>query len=141
MLKLLKILGRSVSISAEWILIMSIVFLFAIRIPSVQTFLGKQATYFLSAEMDAEISVGAIEIVFFDRVYLKDVSVIDPNAEQLLFVSELKLQMDHDALIQNDIAIASIVIDKGEMHIIRAAKDGTYNFQFLIDYFEQPDSE
>ncbi len=141
MLKLLKILGRSVSISVEWILIMSIVFLFAIRIPSVQTFLGKQATYFLSAEMDAEISVGAIEIVFFDRVYLKDVSVIDPNAEQLLFVSELKLQMDHDALIQNDIAIASIVIDKGEMHIIRAAKDGTYNFQFLIDYFEQPDSE
>ena len=79
MLKLLKILGRSVSISAEWILIMSIVFLFAIRIPSVQTFLGKQATYFLSAEMDAEISVGAIEIVFFDRVYLKDVSVIDPE--------------------------------------------------------------
>ena len=80
MLKLLKILGRSVSISAEWILIMSILFLFAIRIPSVQTFLGKQATHFLSAEMDAEISIGAIEIVFFDRIYLKDVSVIDPNA-------------------------------------------------------------
>ena len=141
MLKLLKILGRSVSISAEWILIMSILFLFAIRIPSVQTFLGKQATHFLSVEMDAEISIGAIEIVFFDRIYLKDVSVIDPNAEQVFFVSELKLQLDHDALIQNDIAIASIVIDKGEMHISRAAKDGTYNFQFLIDYFEQKDNE
>ena len=141
MLKLLKILGRSVSISAEWILIMSILFLFAIRIPSVQTFLGKQAAHFLSAEMDAEISIGAIEIVFFDRIYLKDVSVIDPNAEQVLFVSELKLELDHDALIQNDIAIASIVIDKGEMHISRAAKDGTYNFQFLIDYFEQKDNE
>ena len=51
------------------------------------------------------------------------------------------MQLDHDALIQNDIAIASIVLDKGEMHISRAAKDGTYNFQFLIDYFEQKDNE
>ena len=65
MSKLLKILGRSVSISAEWILIVILFSVFAIRSHMVQTFLGEKVTNYLSDELNAELSIGAIEFVFF----------------------------------------------------------------------------
>jgi len=141
MSKLLKILGRSVSISAEWILITFIVFVFAIRMPNVQTFLGEKATNFLSAEMNAEISIGAIEIVFFDRVYLKEVSVIDPMDKPILFVNELNIEIDQQSLFNSDLVFSSITLNQGAMHISRDQSDGVYNFQFIIDYFGSSEKE
>ena len=59
MSKLLKILGLSVSISVEWILIAILVFVFAIRSSFVQTHIGGYATSYLSNELRAEFQIGA----------------------------------------------------------------------------------
>ena len=135
MSKLLKILGRSVSISAEWILIAILISVFAIRSEMVQTFLGQKVAHYLSEELNAELSIGAIEFVFFDQIYLKEVSVIDPTGQSLLRLNELKVEMDQFALFQRDLVLNKIHLNEGVVNINRRAEDGQYNYQFLLDYF------
>ncbi|MEJ6588817.1 MAG: translocation/assembly module TamB domain-containing protein [Crocinitomicaceae bacterium] len=135
MSKLLKILGRSVSISAEWILIVILFSVFAIRSHMVQTFLGEKVTNYLSDELNAELSIGAIEFVFFDEVYLKDISIIDPKGQRLLSLKELKVEMDQFAFFQSDLVLNSVFLNEGEIDINRRLEDGQYNYQFILDYF------
>ena len=91
--------------------------------------------------MNAEISIGAIEIVFFDRVYLKEVSVIDPMDKPILFVNELNIEIDQQSLFNSDLVFSSITLNQGAMHISRDQSDGIYNFQFIIDYFGSSEKE
>ena len=83
MAKVLKILGRIVGISFEWVLLVLILFAFAIRTSQFQTYLGSLATNFLSKELNTELRIGKIDIVFFDKVYLKDVFVRDLHGDTL----------------------------------------------------------
>ena len=55
MSKLLKIIGRSAGISAEWILILFLILAFAIRTYPVQTFIAQKTAAYLSNELKAEI--------------------------------------------------------------------------------------
>ena len=57
MTKLLKIIGRIVGISFEWILIFMIFILFAIHTSPFQTFITKKITNYLSSELKTEIKI------------------------------------------------------------------------------------
>ena len=48
MAKLLKIIGRTIGITLEWLLVFVIALVFLIRISAFQTFLGGIATSYLS---------------------------------------------------------------------------------------------
>ncbi len=135
MSKLLKILGRSVSISAEWILIAILFFVFAIRSSYVQTHIGAYATSYLSDELKAELYVGKVDIALFDKIYVKNVSVKDRENDQLLFIKELKIEMDQNALFQEEVILKKVSLNGGGLNINRDVENGTSNFQFLIDYF------
>jgi hypothetical protein len=65
MSKLLKIIGRIAGISAEWILILFLFFAFAIRTYPVQTFIAQKVASYLSSELQAEIKLEALEVIFF----------------------------------------------------------------------------
>ena len=83
MTKLLKIIGRTLGISFEWILILLIAFAFAIRTSPVQTYLAKKAAAFLSKEWNTRVEVGSVSIIFIDRVALDDVLVLDHDKDTL----------------------------------------------------------
>ena len=84
MSKLLKIIGRSAGISAEWILILFLLLTFAIRIYPVQTFIAKKTAAYLSNELQAEIKIEAVEIIFFNQVILKEFSIKDKKKRHYL---------------------------------------------------------
>ena len=135
MSKLLKILGLSVGISVEWILIAILVFVFAIRSSDVQTHIGRYATSYLSKELKAELHVGKVDIALFDKIYIKNVSVKDQDNEKLLFIEEIKIEMDQSDLFQEAVILKNVSLRGGEIDINRDTENGTPNFQFLMDYF------
>jgi len=135
MSKLLKILGLSVGISVEWILIAILVFVFAIRSSFVQTHIGGYATSYLSNELKAEFQIGAVDISLLDKIYVKNVSVKDRENGQLLFIDELEIEMAQNALFQEEIILRKVLLIGGSLNINRDAQNGIHNFQFLIDYF------
>ena len=94
MSKLLKIIGRSAGISAEWILVLFLFFAFAIRTYPVQTLIAQKVASYLSSELHAEIQLDAVEIIFFDRALLKNISVRDRQNKTLLVLEEIDKQLD-----------------------------------------------
>lgn len=139
MSKLLKIIGRSAGISAEWILILFLLLTFAVRIYPVQTFIAKKTAAYLSNELQAEIKIEAVEIIFFNQVILKEFSIKDREKKTLLDMRETHVTMRQFALFSAPLHIKKIKLSDGEVNISRHPLTGEYNFQFLADYFEQPD--
>ena len=139
MAKLLKIVWRTISrivgITLEWVMLIVILFAFLIRTSSFQTYLGDVVTSYLSSELDTELRIGKIEIVFLDKLLLKDVYVQDLKKDTLASVGTIEVNLDKLDLTNNNVIISSVLIDQGRIGINRDKKTGDYNYQFIADYF------
>ena len=136
MTKVLKIAGLSIAILLEWFFIFVIVLVFAIRSAAVQTFLAKRATAYLSQELGTKVAVGAVDIVLFGHVDLKNIYIEEQSkAQPILALKHLYLGLDKFKLLQNKILINKLRLYGGKVNLSRAQKDGRYNFEFISDYF------
>nr|WP_294859382.1 translocation/assembly module TamB domain-containing protein [uncultured Fluviicola sp.] len=135
MAKVLKILGRIVGISFEWVLLLLILFAFAIRTSQFQTYLGSLATNFLSKELNTELRIGKIDIVFFDKVYLKDVFVRDLHGDTLASLNQIMVRVRSFDFGGEYIHLKSVGLLKGRVGIERDSINGDYNYEFIADYF------
>ncbi len=136
MIKLLKIITRAISITFEWTFILFLVFAFMIRSPYFQTFFAKQATAFLSSELDTKFEIGKVSIIFFDEVALNDVLVIDKNKDTLAYIHELFISIDGLPLNQDLIQIEEVQLEKVTVKLNRDKTTGAYNYAFIEDYFD-----
>ncbi len=136
MVKILKILARTVGISLEFVLLLLIGFAFGIRTSAFQTFLGQQATAFLSKDMDANIRIGKVEIIFIDKVLLKDVYVEDKTGDTLASIGTILATLDDYDLDKQEFVLGNALIETGTISLFRDSIKGEYNYQFLVDYFD-----
>ncbi|MDF3027157.1 MAG: hypothetical protein K0S23_1464 [Fluviicola sp.] len=135
MTKVLKILGRIVGISFEWVLLVLILLAFAIRTSQFQTYLGSLATNFLSKELNTELRIGKIDIVFFDKIYLKDVFVRDLQGDTLASLNQIMVRVKSFDPGGEFINLRSVGLLKGRVGITRDSINGDYNYEFIADYF------
>ena len=143
MSKIFKFIGRFIGIAFEWILILFVAFAFFIRTSEFQTFLAKQLASYLSKELNTTIKIDKVAIVFFDRVALDGVLILDQKADTLLSVSTVYANFDEINLYENSYRIGKAELEKGVSHISKDKQNGVFNFQFLADYFksDQPKPE
>lgn len=136
MAKLLKIVAKLIGGTLEWVLIIIIVFAFAIRTSPVQTYLAKLATTFLSNELNTTISIEALDIVFIDRVDLKGVLVLDQKSDTLANIHSLLVNVSGISAFAGKIHIDDVNLDGGVVKISRDSLSGDYNYWFIQDYFD-----
>ncbi len=136
MTKLLKIVSKIVGGTLEWVLILLIIFAFAIRTSTVQTYLAKLATDFLSKELNTTVRIDALDIVFIDRVDLKGVLVLDEKADTLANIHSLLVNVSGISELTNKIHIDAVTLDGGVVKINRDSLTGDYNYWFIQDYFD-----
>ncbi len=134
MVKLIKIIGRTIGISFEWILIFIIFFSFAIHTSQIQTFVIKKITNYLSTELKTEISIEHVNIAFINRFALDGILIKDQQNDTLAYVSTLFITLDEfnnkHKLILNEAEIENSVFK-----LKREKKTGEFNYKFLQDYF------
>ena len=135
MSKILKIIGRMLAISLDWLLLLILFFAFAIRTSPVQTYLAQKAAHFLSKELHTTIEIEKVSIIFFDRVALDGVLVLDQKKDTLAYIPTLFATLDELDLESGFAKIGEAELDNGVIHLSRDAKSGDYNYQFLADYF------
>lgn len=136
MTKIIKIIGRIVGISLEWILISILFFAFAIRTSPVQTYLANIATDFLSKELKTEFKIEKVSVVFLDKVALDGVLVRDQKNDTLAYIPRIYVTLDQINLKQNKIILNKIDLEKGVIRLNRDKKTGDYNYWFITDYFD-----
>ena len=135
MAKIIKIIGRIVGISFEWILIFILLFAFAIRTSPVQTYLASFATDILSKELKTEFKIGKVSIVSFDKLALEDVLIKDQKQETLASIPRVYVTLKSLNLRANKIVLNKIELDKGLINLNRDKTTGDYNYWFITDYF------
>jgi hypothetical protein len=135
MSKLIKIIGRTVGITIEWLLIALFVLVFAIRTSKVQTYFAALATDFLSKELKTTFQVKQLSIVFLDEVLLEDVLVLDQQKDTLAYIPRLFLTLDELNLSKNEITVSQVLLKNGRIKLNRAKETGDYNYWFITDYF------
>jgi hypothetical protein len=135
MTKLLKIAAKTIGFLFEWILILLIAFAFLIRSFPFQTYLAHQATAFLSKELNTKFEIGRVEIVFLNKVLLKDVLILDLKKDSILYSKEISLKLDKLDLAKNEFVIGKTKLNSGIINIDIDKKTGESNFQFIADYF------
>jgi hypothetical protein len=140
MTKVLKIAGLTLAILLEWLLILVIVLAFAIRSSWVQTYLANQATSYLSKELHAKVQIGAVDIVLFRYIDLKDIYLEDPDKNPVLALKHLYLGLDKFKLLQNKLLINKLRLYGGKVNLSLDQKEGRSNIAFILDYFasDQP---
>lgn len=56
----------------------------ALQFPAAQTFIIQKITNALSEKIDAEINIGRVHFVFFNKIILQDISIVDMESTQYL---------------------------------------------------------
>ncbi|MFK7784845.1 MAG: translocation/assembly module TamB domain-containing protein, partial [Crocinitomicaceae bacterium] len=142
MAKLLKILGRSLGIILEWLLVFVIFFAFLIRTSPVQTFLAQKATNYLSKELNTKVKVEKVDIVFFDQVALDGFIIYDQDKDTLLAAKTVFATLDDYDLSTLNFKVGKVRLDEAYGHL-KKDEDGVSNLQFIVDYFksDKPPSE
>lgn len=98
-----------------------------------------KATIYLSKELKTEVSIGEIDIDYFDRLKAKNVLVKDLQNDSLFFIKEVRANYNLRTCSKQAIVLDNVEID-GALVSIGIPKGKTQlNLQFLIDYFT-PDS-
>lgn len=136
MTKILKIFRQALLGTLEWLLIFLIFFCFAIRSSTVQTYLAKFATDFLSKELNTTVSIGKLDILFIDRIELKEFLLMNENqSDTIVKVGSLMVNINGFSNFNQKLKVDGIALERG---VVKIDKDtsGVMNLKFVIDYFK-----
>ncbi|MCU0337406.1 MAG: hypothetical protein MUF12_06035, partial [Sediminibacterium sp.] len=121
------------------LLLLIILLWLAIQTSLVQNWLVGIATSKLSKAIGTEVRIEEVGISFFDKLNIKGVLVRDQNKDTLLHAGALKIRITDYFFLKNKADITYVGLEDAVVKLQRL-KDSTWNYQFIVDYFDGSDS-
>ena len=109
----------------------------ALQNSRVQTYLTQRLAGHLSGKIGSNITIGKVDIGFFNKIILENVLVEDQQADTLLFVQKVSARIDSIKIRKQKIALGSLKFDNSHLQLTRDSA-GTYNFGFITDQLKKP---
>ncbi len=100
------------------------------RSAEVQTVVAQWFTSQLSRTFKARINVGGVNISLFKSIVLEKVIVEDQNQDTLLYIGNVKLQIDSLNLLNRKVHFGNLNFEDSKINILKDTKG--YNYQFLL---------
>ena len=138
--KITRIFFKSLGVISLVIIILLIGFYFGIQSYSFQSWLGKEATKYLSRELNSKVEIGSIELDFFESATLNKIFILDKHYDTILYGDILIKIKDFDYK-NKSMTIQKITLKNINSKIIKYKKDVNYNYDFLINYFSSNNKE
>lgn len=107
-----------------------------IQLPSVQTWLVRQATNKLSKSLGTTVSIGHVDFSLFNKMTLGNILLQDKNKDTILYAGGLKVQITDWFFRKDKAQLQYIGINDATIKLQR--KDSVWNYQFLADFFSGP---
>lgn len=111
-----------------------------LHIPAVQKGVASLISNSLKDILHTEVTVGRVDLGYFNRVILDDIQVKDKDGGQLLHAARLAAKMELAPLLHGRISISNIQFYGFDLRLYQRTKEEKPNFQFLIDAFAKKDS-
>ncbi|MBS1647373.1 MAG: translocation/assembly module TamB domain-containing protein [Bacteroidetes bacterium] len=109
-----------------------------LQIPTVQTFLGKKASAYLSKQLNTKIDIKEVNIDFFKTINLQGIYVQDQHGDTLLYGGSIGCSIKHYSLKQKQLEIDITELQNITAKLQYYPNEKDMNFQFLVDYFSAP---
>ena len=136
MSKLLKFVGKLTAGLIEWVLILVIFLAFAIRTTPFQTFIAQKLTSYLSKELNTTFKIDRVSILFFHKVALDGVFVLDQSNDTLANIESVFITIKDFNQPKNLLSLDEVNMKGGLVKISRAKETGDYNYWFIQDFFD-----
>ncbi|MBL0104290.1 MAG: translocation/assembly module TamB domain-containing protein [Bacteroidetes bacterium] len=121
------------------VFLVCLVFL-VLQVDTVQTWLGRRVTSYLSSELNAKISVERVSIRLVKSVVLNGVYVEDQHGDTLVWLDELNASIGSISTNKHLLKISKLSLSKGQFNLTRYHGEEHDNIQFLSDYFASTDT-
>ncbi|MBS1613604.1 MAG: AsmA family protein, partial [Bacteroidetes bacterium] len=91
----------------------------AIRIPAFQTFLAHRAAAFFSYKLNTKVSIEKVELSFFNKAEFVNFYMEDLNGDTLVATERLLIKVKVFELLDKQVSISSIQLDRATLHLKR----------------------
>lgn len=108
--------------------------------PWIKNFVADKATSYLSKQLGVEVSIGEVELSYFDALKATNVYIEDKQGDTLIYIQKLKADYDIFSFTNSEIRLNDVLINGGNIAIGTPKDQEQLNIQFLIDYFTPPSS-
>lgn len=99
---------------------------------SVQTYIINKITEQLSLKTGAKISVGKVDIVFFNQVELNDVLIAGPDNDTIFFTRLVSAKIDTLKIRQHNVSFSELSFLENRISIEQDSAN-RFNFTFILD--------
>ncbi|MBR5656162.1 MAG: translocation/assembly module TamB domain-containing protein [Prevotella sp.] len=124
-----------------WALVGLVVALFVLlRLPAVQGFIGSTVGNALSEKLGTEVHVSRVDLGFFNRVIVDDISMLDQDGKRMLTASRASAKLDVLALSKGKIVVKSAQLFGLKASLYQKNADEKPNFAFVLDSLASKDS-
>lgn len=113
------------------------ILILAIQTDSVQNSLVKFAAEKLSKSLGTEVRIKKISFSFFNQLNLEGTLLRDQQKDTLLYAGKLRLNINDWFFLKDTVSLKYIGIEDAVIKLVR--KKEQWNYQFLADFFSQPE--
>ena len=117
-----------------------VILIVLLHLPPVQTFLGSTVATALAQKFGTEVSVGKINLGFFNRIIIDDVRMLDQKGDSLIYASRLSAKVDLLPLKDGKISVSSAQLFGLRANIYRQNAKSDLNIQFMLDSLASKDT-
>ena len=122
------------------ILALYVILIVLLHLPPVQTFLGSTVATALAQKFGTEVSVGKINLGFFNRIIIDDVRMLDQKGDSMIYASRLSAKVDLLPLKDGKISVSSAQLFGLRANIYKQNAKSDLNIQFMLDSLASKDT-
>lgn len=111
-----------------------------VHVSPIQHFLGEQVSEALAEKFGTKVSVGSVNLGFFNRIIIDDLMAYDQQGDSMIYASRVSAKIDYLPLFNGRISIASAQLFGLKANLYRQTAQSKYNFQFVIDSLASKDT-
>ena len=115
------------------LLTLYVVLIILIHLPFVQTWLGSVVGSMVSKKLNTEVSVGRVDLGFFNRLIIDDVKISDQQHKDMILARRMSVKLELLPLFDGRVSISSAQLFGAEAHLYRDSASATPNYQFALD--------
>ena len=117
-----------------------VILIVLLHLPPVQTFLGSTVATALAQKFGTEVSVGKINLGFFNRIIIDDVKMLDQKGDSMIYASRISAKVDLLPLKDGKISVSSAQLFGLRANIYRQNAKSDMNIQFMLDSVASKDT-
>ena len=117
-----------------------VILIVLLHLPPVQTFLGSTVATALAQKFGTEVSVGKINLGFFNRIIIDDVRMLDQKGDSMIYASRLSAKVDLLPLKDGKISVSSAQLFGLRANIYKQNAKSDMNIQFMLDSLASKDT-